>query len=188
MFCVFGGGKFNYDGNLREPIPQKLNLSAKCVFSKKLGLRKGRAQKGAHGRRSEAITKVLEVILAEDLAGTEMAALSIALESNKPSPRILAPVHLQRALPRLRLVVDSPDIDRDRVHRLSHGGALRSYTPMSHAIVFIVVVPDFEWWKRQHFTAESAQTGHRILGLVDPPLGRPSARAPVKQASPPPSG
>ncbi len=131
MFCVFGGGKFNYDGNLREPIPRNLICRPIEFFAKKLSLRNRRAQKCAHGRhseRTEAITKVLEVILAEDLAGAELAFLSIALGPNDPPPPIVAPVHLQRSLPRLRLVFDSPDVNRDRLHRLSQRRALHSCT------------------------------------------------------------
>ena len=86
-FGLFAGVKCNCDGNLREPIPRKTRLPENSFFTKKTGLRKSRAKKGAHGRRSEGIEaapKILEVIFAENFARAEVTVLSIALKSNEP--------------------------------------------------------------------------------------------------------
>ena len=103
----------------------------------------------------EPISKVLEVIFAEDFAGAEIVFLSVALESNEPPPRVPASIHLERSMPRLRAVVDSPDIDRDGLHGIGKSCPFHPRTWIRQAVVAIRE-PDFEWRQWKQLAAETA--------------------------------
>ena len=183
MFCVFGGGKFNYDGNLREPIPRNLICRPIEFFAKKLSLRNRRAQKGAHGRhseRTEAITKVLEVILAEDLAGAELAFLSIALGPTPATYRRpgTPPAFLATAPPRVRFAGRQP--------RPAPSAQPEASAPLLHPDEPHDCFHSRRTRLRMAAAAESAKSGHRIFGLVDALLSRPKSARDGKAASPPP--
>ena len=132
-------------------------------------------------KRNKAVPKVLEVVFTENIAGAEVSILAVALESNEPPPYITTSVDFERSAPSLRLVLQSPELDRDRLHRLGQRQHPRSRAHMGQTMGFIVQQPGVERWQRQDFTAEKAQSRHRIFGFVNTPLSRPSPCAPVKR-------
>ncbi len=103
----------------------------------------------------------MEVVFTENLAGAEVSILAVALESNEPPPYITTSVGFERSAPSLRLVLQSPELDRDRLHRLGQRQHSQSRAHMGQAMGFIVQQPDVERWQRQDFTAEKAQSRHR---------------------------
>lgn len=119
-------------------------------------LRQGRAQKGTHGRRSErneAVPQLLEVMFAENFSSAEVRLRPFPLEANESSPRVPAVVHLQRSLPRFRVVLYASELDRLRLLRRSQR-PFRSRTHMGGVVVLIIAEPDLERRERKYVAAE----------------------------------
>jgi len=97
----------------------------------------------------EAVAEVLELLLTEDITGTDVGVGDAAMEADVSAPEVAIPEDIEGSPPTDRIMLYLPERNRNRLGGFTDVRVGCTGLQMGETMGFVVRQPDLEGWQRK---------------------------------------